>query len=159
MAQDRAALPHYYIITIKTMKKTRTVLLAELWTSVLLSLIIVVLYETDLLTAADFAGDKNTEFLCVTLMEVMTICLIPLALRLFKFKTVATALTSSPASGLMLWGTVRMMMLCVPIVVNTLLYYQFMNVALGYMAIIGLICLVFVYPGKGRCEAETNSEE
>jgi hypothetical protein len=38
--------------------------------------------------------------------------------------------------------------------VNTWLYYMFMNVAFGYMAIILLLSLMFVYPSKVRCEQD-----
>jgi hypothetical protein len=34
-----------------------------------------------------------------------------------------------------------------------------MNVAFGYMAIILLLVLPFVYPSKARCEEETNIQE
>lgn len=139
------------------MKKTIEILLIELWASVIVVTAIVVLYETGIAVPASFSGGMSVDFLCVTLMEIVTICLIPLALRLFKFSAVARAIAAAPCRGLLQWGSVRMMMLCVPMVINTLLYYQFMNVALGYMGIIGMICLVFVYPSKGRCEAETNS--
>ena len=45
-------------------------------------------------------------------------------------------------------------MLTVPMVVNTLLYYLFMNVAFGYLAIILALCIFFVFPSMSRCEAE-----
>ena len=48
-----------------------------------------------------------------------------------------------------------MSLLADPMLINTLLYYVFMNVAFGYMAIIGLLSMVFVYPSKSRCEQET----
>ena len=54
------------------------------------------------------------------------------------------------AKAMLRWGTVRLAMLCVPMVLNTWLYYQFMNVAFGYMAIIGLLSLAFVYPTRTR---------
>ena len=41
-------------------------------------------------------------------------------------------------------------MLCGPMMLNTWLYYQFMNVAFGYMGIIGLLSLAFVYPTRTR---------
>ena len=37
---------------------------------------------------------------------------------------------------------------------NAVLYYQFMAVAFGYMSIILLLSLFFVYPSKTRCEQE-----
>ena len=90
-------------------------------------------------------------------MELLTLCFIPVALRLFKFQFVANSLTS--ASNLLRWASIRMLMLCLPMVANTLLYYMYMNVAFGYMAIILLLCLAFVLPTKSRCEQEIRSEE
>jgi len=92
-------------------------------------------------------------------MEALTICLIPLALRLFKFDRIGKSLAEGKEKSLLRWGTLRMMMICVPLMANTLFYYLFMNVAFGYMAIICLICLIFVNPTMGRCINETKSEE
>lgn len=83
-------------------------------------------------------------------MEVATICLIPLSLRLFKWKHVVSAIHSAGDRAMLRWGTVRLLMLCVPMMLNTWLYYQFMNVAFGYMGIIGLLSLAFVYPTRTR---------
>ncbi len=83
-------------------------------------------------------------------MEVVTICLIPLSLRLFKCKHVTSAIHSDGDKAMLRWGTVRLVMLCMPMVLNTWLYYQFMNVAFGYMGIIGLLSLAFVYPTRTR---------
>ena len=44
-------------------------------------------------------------------------------------------------------------------VVNTLLYYIYMNTTFGYMAIIMALCLPFVFPTKGRCLAEIEENE
>ena len=41
-------------------------------------------------------------------------------------------------------------------VANTFLYYIYMNVAFGYMAIILLLSLYFVLPTMARCEVEIN---
>lgn len=138
------------------MRKTKNILISEMYACVAISLMIVVLHETETLLPGALADDKNTEFLAVSLMELVTICLIPLALRLFKFKRINRSLKSRQAQGLKIWGSLRMMMICLPMMVNTLLYYVFMNVAFGYMGIIGLICLLFIYPGTGRCVSETS---
>ena len=78
-----------------------------------------------------------------------------MALRLFRFSAVARQLTTTYA--LLRWGTLRLLMLCVPMVANTLLYYLYMNVAFGYMGIILLLCLAFVLPTKARCDAEVKT--
>lgn len=141
------------------MKKTKNILSAIMYGSIVLSLAITVLYETETLLPGDLTANPNTEFLTVSLMEVLTICLIPLALRLFKFRKISQALISNPAKELLQWGALRLVMLCLPMVINTLLYYLFMNVAFGYMAIIGLICLIFVNPSMARCTSEINSKK
>ena len=41
-------------------------------------------------------------------------------------------------------------MITVPLLMNTLLYYIFMNTAFGYMALILLICLPFIYPATRK---------
>lgn len=139
----------------QSMKKTRNILMYEVCASIVLSLITVVIYETDTLLPGSLASDGNAEFAAVSLMEILTICLIPLALRLFRFRRVSESLVSARSHALLKWGSLRIAMLCLPMIANTLLYYQFMNVAFGYMGIIGLICLAFVWPGMKRCMAET----
>ena len=52
----------------------------------------------------------------------------------------------------------RLLMLCVPMIVNTVLYYVFMNVAFGYMGIILFLCLFFVMPTMDRCLSEIKEE-
>ena len=48
--------------------------------------------------------------------------------------------------------------LCLPMLINTFMYYQTMSPAFGYMAIILVLCLFFVYPSIGRCIEETSEE-
>ncbi len=141
------------------MKKTINILKTELFASIFVAVVVVILYETETLLPGDLSEEKNAEFLLTSLMELLTICLIPLSLRLFKFNKIHRNLVATREQGLKKLGSLRMMMLCVPMVVNTILYYLFMNVAFGYMAIIGLICLPFIYPGEGRCRAETSEKQ
>lgn len=136
------------------MEKTYKTLTAEFYTTIVLALIVVILFENEFLTEGGLAVDKGSEFVFATVMELLTICVIPLALRLFRFKRIHLLLTADKgcaAVRLLTWGTVRMMMLCIPLLVNTLLYYLYMNVAFGYMAIILFLCMFFIYPSKQRC--------
>lgn len=142
------------------MKKIRNILMCEMYACIAISVTIITLFETGMLIPGFFECDTTTEFLTVTFMEILTICMIPLALRLFKFKKISVALANDGGKGLTKWGSVRMMMLCVPMTANTLLYYLFgLNVAFGYMGIICLICLIFVYPSMSRCITETNNKK
>lgn len=121
-----------------------------------IGLAIVTLYECDLLTAANYNGHGVSEYHTVMIMELLTICLIPFSLRLFKFKHVRCQLASNAASSLRKWGAIRLFMIALPMIFNTILYYQFMNVAFGYLAIICLLSLAFIYPSKAKCDQETN---
>lgn len=133
----------------------RRMLLLEFWIPVLICLCIIILYENDLLLSGSWHDNKIDEYYVAIVMELITICLIPLSLRLFKFRSVKQDLQTSEGLMLRKWGSVRLLMLTFPMMVNCWLYYQFMNVAFGYMGIIGLLSLCFVYPSKARCNQET----
>ena len=138
---------------MKNVKNTLTVLL---WTVLALALIVVVLFETDVLMFGYYAGSgEQAEFLLTTMMELLTLAVIPLSLKLFKFPRVHADLVSRKAEALRKWGLLRLLMLLVPLLVNTLLSYAYANVAFGYMAIILVIVLPFVYPSMERCQSET----
>jgi hypothetical protein len=141
------------------MKRTQTVLLAFYILAIIVCVMLVVFYETELLPTGVMASDKQSEFLLTTLMELVTLGGIFLALRLFKFKKVHQILCSHRAPALMKLGMLRLSLLLIPMQVNTLLYYLYMNPAFGYMAIILLLCLPFVYPSMNRCLDETTEEE
>lgn len=141
------------------MKRTQTVLLAFYIFAIIVCVMLVVFYETELLPTGVMASDKQSEFLLTTLMELVTLGGIFLALRLFKFKKVHQILCSHRAPALMKLGMLRLSLLLIPMQVNTLLYYLYMNPAFGYMAIILLLCLPFVYPSMNRCLDETTEEE
>ena len=122
-----------------------------------ITVVLVVLFETDVLPSGLMATEKQTEFLLTTLMELLTLASVYMALRLFKFDKVHQELVTRKADGLRRWGLIRLAILLLPMPLNTVLYYLFMNPTFGYMAIILAICLPFVYPSEARCEAETES--
>ncbi len=142
------------------MKHISNILKIELWLSVAVSLVLVVLYENNLLLAGGYVGDTQVEFVVTTLMELLTVCAIPVAMRLFRFSFVHRQLVAGTQRQRLQWASLRLMMICVPMVVNTLFYYWFgFKVAFGYMAIIGLVSLSFVYPSQTRCESEFIQEQ
>ena len=87
-----------------------------------------------------------------------TILVIPMALKLFSLKAIRRKLLTEKGDALLFWGTTRINMLCLPMLINTFMYYQTMSPAFGYMAIILVLCLFFVYPSIGRCIEETSEE-
>ena len=110
------------------------------------AVVIAAFYELDILPSGMLAGRPQDEFLSTISMELITIVFIPVALRLFKTKDVEKRLEEGNIKAFRKWGLVRILMITVPLVLNTLLYYSFMNTTFGYMALILLICLPFIYP-------------
>ena len=132
------------------MKRTQHILFISAVVPLTIVALAVVLFETDLLPCGVLRGQQvNFEFVAAVAMEILTIAFIPLALKLFKLRAVAKRLRTPQA--LLCLGSLRLAMLTV---VNTLLYYLFMNVSFGYLAIILALCIFFVFPSMSRCEAE-----
>lgn len=118
--------------------------------TVAVPLLIATVYECDVLPTGVFAGKAQEEFLAVIIMELLTIVMIPLALRLFKAKDVERKVAEGDTLALRRWGALRILMITVPLLLNTIGYYLFMNTTFGYMALILLICLPFVYTSQKK---------
>jgi hypothetical protein len=140
------------------MEKVSKILKMFFYGILAVAVLIVILYETGLLTSGALGGDKAAEFPVLTTMELLTVCLIPLSLYFFHIKAIRNNLLAVPAQSLLTWGFVRMAMLAFLLVVNTLCYYLYMNPSFGYMAIISAICMLFIYPSVGRCKEETTDD-
>ena len=136
------------------MKHVQKTLMCTWWCFFVLSLIVVVLGENDIIPGTDNA---EAEFLCHSLMVIFTIASVPLALRMFKTTAIAQKFSNATdkSKALLTWGMLRLIMLGTPMLANTLLYYIYSQTSFGYMAIILLLASLFVYPTMARCEAET----
>lgn len=124
-----------------------------------LILLFVVLFEADILPVGVlFSDDPDIQrgvFWITTVMELLTIILIPSALRLFRFSKVSNELKNQGAPALQKWGVMRIELLMAPAIANTILYYLTgYSTAFAYLAIILLIALAFVWPTQHRCEEE-----
>lgn len=142
-----------------SMRKTRDILMWELWVSVFITLLIVVLFESELILPGMFSEYDHVQVFVEMVMILVVLAFIPSSLYMFKTKHVHGLLTddeSSAPRNLLVWGTVRMMMLCVPMVVCMFLYYAFdLTVGFFYLSVICALCLFMVYPSLGRCLKET----
>ena len=118
-------------------------------------LVLVLLCETGIITDGILAGtDTATEFMVTTVVQLLTIALIPTALRLLKFGRVEADLKRRHGLALRQWGMLRLGILELLLVLNTTLYYAYLNTSFGYLAIIVMLCMPFVWPSKQRCIAE-----
>ncbi len=141
----------------KTVKNLRMLFLCSL----ALALIIVLLYETEILLPGALALNNRLCFVVATIMELLTIAIIPFALRLFKFRKVNSKLTESETTrweNLLKYGSVRILLLAIPMIINVVCYYLFTLTAFAYMAIILFLCMFFVYPTVDKCIAETTKQ-
>ncbi len=130
----------------------------EYWIPVAICGLMIVGYESGLLMEGSLATDKVLEYYCALVMELITICFIPLALMLFRLRKIKEFIQGQNMSRLNICRAVRLAMLSVPMMVNVYLYYQFVHPGFGYMAIIGLLSSAFVYPSVARCNAEEGDE-
>ena len=140
------------------MHKTKNILLFTLWGMIFAAGAIILIYETSLSQSGTLADKKQIEFISAVVMELVALGSIPLALRLFKFKKIANDLVNRKEHALLVWGMLRMLMLCVPVISNLILYYLFLNPTFAYLALIHVISLMFVYPTMDRCVAETTPQ-
>ena len=124
-----------------------------------IALAIVALYEFGVLESGVLADSKQTEFVALTVMELTSLAAAFIGLRLFKFRMIHNELVTNEEPAMLKWGLLRLLILEVPMIVNTYLYYIYMNTTFGYLAIILLLCLPFVMPTESRCLAETTEEE
>ena len=137
------------------MNKTVRVLKTCFWGIIALAALLVILYESNLLLPGGWKLSEETQFTLLSSMELLTLFVIPFALYFFKKKGIRQKLTEKKSTMLLRFGIIRILMLGVILVANTLLYYTCgLKVAYGYMAIIVLIVMPFVYPSTDRCKAE-----
>lgn len=118
------------------------------------AILLVLLFESNVFPTGLYADNKTADFLFTTIMEILTICCIPLALRLIKDKTMKKYDVPRRMQIYRRKAMLRLLLLGCPLLVNTFLYYLFMNVAFGYMAIILFLCLLFITPTKERQQRE-----
>ena len=140
------------------MKKVSKQLMAFYTAQVVLALVIIVLFELNVLPEGIMADDKQSEFSLIALMELISLGAAFLGLRLFKFKAIHNDLVNRKERAMWKWGMARLIILEAPMVIDTLLYYIYMNPTFGYLAIILLLCLPFVFPSHSRCLSETSEE-
>lgn len=143
------------------MARIQKLLLFFFVASIVVSLTMVLLYETNILLPGIKEELASQKFVVAVIMELVTVVFIPLALYLFKISFVSKSLVMRDGkTQLLRWGLIRMAMLCIPMMLNTFFYYFFgLEVSFGYLAIILFLCLFMIYPSMNRCLAETASPE
>lgn len=119
----------------------------------LLPALLVVLYETGVLTEGTFAGDARMDYIFQTVGILLTIGLIPLSLRLFSLSLVRYVRQLSLPLALRSyrrWSEVRAGLLLVAALVNLSFYYLTLNTAAVWCALMALIASLFCVPTRKK---------
>ena len=144
------------------MKQTRNILMTIYWLLLLTAATIYICgdyFEVDMAFLAS-DDDRQTGIIVQMIMILITLCLVPLALRLFKFEKIHLALVKTSSAALLRWGIIRILVLGLLLIVNTLLYYIYgFEPAFGYLAVMVMLTMPFVFPTMSRCKAETEEEK
>ena len=145
------------------MKQTRDILMTIFWLQLIIPALLYVgceFFSLDLALLSD--TQPQVRYVVSTVMILLTLAMVPVALRLFKLHRVSDDLLMRKAEALRKWGLLRLVILGDLLVANTLLYYVFgFEPAFGYLAVVVLLTLPFVYPTMNRClaEVEPNDED
>ena len=101
-----------------------------------------------------FIEDPQLDFIFLTAMELITLCVIPFALRLFKFKWVKKLIKKQGTKGLLDLKASQILMLSSPMILNAIMYFLTRQVAHFYLAVILFLCMFFIYPSQERLNNE-----
>lgn len=122
-----------------------------------LCILLVVLYEANVLPQGIWAGEARMEYVLEVIAVLMTIVLIPVSLRMFKLSLVRYVRQLSLEAALRSyrrWSEVRMAMLLAPALFNFSVYYWTMDTTTLLCGCMVLIASLFCVPGRKRLLVE-----
>ena len=146
----------------KEIKKLLNFLKSEylgLWA---MPLLLVVLYETGALTEGTYAGDARMEYILQSVCILLTVCLIPLSLRLFSLnlvKRIKELPLQEALKSYRLWSEVRLALLMAPAILGISFYYLTLNTSGLFCACMALIASLFCVPSRKRLLDELDLPE
>lgn len=136
------------------MKHTYKLLLYTFISIMLLCVLFVAANESGLLVMACDDIGATTEFYMLMAMELASVCLIPLALWMFRAKAVKRRLAEEREKALLPFGLARIGLLALPMATDIVFYYLTMIPSFAYLAIIHFLAMFFIFPSKERCVSE-----
>lgn len=122
-----------------------------------LCVLLVALYETDLLPQGVWVGDFRMEYVFKMIAVLMTVVLIPLSLRVFKSSLVRYVRLLSMEEALKSyrrWSEIRLAMLLAPALFDISVYYWILDTTTLLCGCMVLIASLFCVPGRERLLAE-----
>lgn len=104
-------------------------------------------------------SEPQLEFICQSVMVLVTLVSIYLSLRLFKFNGIQQQLSNDSLEAYTKWSIIRMTLLEAPLLLNILGYWLFVNGSFAWLATILLLAFPFVYPTEQRYMNEVGFTE
>ena len=129
------------------------------WTAPLL---LVVLYETGLYQEGLLAGNAQMEYILQSVSILLTIGLIPFALRMFNLnlvKRIKELPLQQALKSYQTWSLLRLALLFVPAILALSFYYLTMNTTNLFCAYMALIATLFCVPSESRIKNELDLPE
>ena len=129
------------------------------WTAPLL---LVVLYETGLYQEGLLAGNAQMEYILQSVSILLTIGLIPFALRMFNLnlvKRIKELPLQQALKSYQTWSLLRLVLLFVPAIMALSFYYLTMNTTNLFCACMALIATLFCVPSENRIKNELDLPE
>lgn len=127
---------------------------AILWIA---SLSLIPLYESNILDEGIYAGNVKMEYILYSIGILLSVGLIPLALKLFSLSVVTRIRNLSIDDAIKSyrkWSEIRLGLLFIPSVLNLSFYYMTMNTTGIFCASMALIASLFCVPDKNKILVE-----
>ncbi len=104
------------------MKKTILLLRVAFLVPMAVCLVLIALFESGVLLPGGRAGQYVEEFYVLSAMELLAIIAVPAALYMFRIGAVKRRLVAGRENALLRLGLVRILMMALPMMADTLLY-------------------------------------
>lgn len=143
----------------KELKRLIRILKAEYALMWVLTVLLAALYECDILPQGLFAGDAQMEYIMQVTSILLTICLIPLSLRLFNLsltRHIAPLPLKNALKSYRRWSEIRIALLTVASLASLSAYYWTMDTTGLLCTGMTVIASLFCVPGKERLLSELN---
>lgn len=117
----------------------------------------VIFYETGIFTKGIHAGNVQMEYILQSVGILLTIGLIPFALRIFSLnlvKRIKEYPLERALASYRLWSDVRICLLWVPAIFNFSFYFVTLNTSGLFCGAIAMIASLFCFPTENRIKDE-----
>ena len=125
-------------------------------------LVYALLHEMDILSKGVFIDDARMEYIFQTIGILMTIGLIPFALRIFNLnlvKRIRELPLQQALKSYRIWADIRLALLLVPAIINLQFYYLTLNTTGLFCSAMALIASLFCIPSENRIKNELDLPE